>query len=71
MASGDSLAIVVQETNREDQLLIVWIVMGPVPLASLNLCLFDDWFLSRVSKFLATRALRIDIHPFQFFRRML
>ena len=48
MASGDPLVILVFETNGDDRLLIVWIVMGLVPLASLNLCLLDGWitFLS-------------------------
>lgn len=45
MASGDPLVIRVFETNGEDRLLIVWIVMGLVPLASLDLCLRDGWII--------------------------
>lgn len=71
MASGDPLVIRVFETNGEDRLLIVWIVMGLVPLASLDLCLRDGWILNHISKFVARRALRIDIHLSQLFRRML
>jgi hypothetical protein len=70
MASGDSPVILVFETNGDDRLLIVWIVMGLVPHASLDLCLLDGWILNHVSKFVARRALRIDIHFSQLVRRM-
>ena len=68
MASGDPSAILVLETNGDDQFAIVWIVMGLVPLASFNLRLRDNWILDRVSKFVARRALRIDILLSRLFR---
>jgi hypothetical protein len=68
MASGDPPAILVLETNGDDQLAIVWIVMGLVPLASFDLCLRDNWILDHVSKFVARRALRIDILLSRLFR---
>jgi hypothetical protein len=49
MASGEPPAILVLETNGDDQLAIVWIVMGLVPLASFDLCLRDNWILDHVS----------------------
>jgi hypothetical protein len=68
MASGNPPAILVFETNGDDQLGIGWIVMGLVPLASLDLCLRDVWILDRISKFVARLALRIDILLSRLFR---
>ena len=70
MASSDPPVILVFETNGDDRLLIVWIVMGLVPPASLDLCLLDGWILNHVSRFVVRRALRAGIHLSQLVRRM-